>query len=1442
MLLSPTIRTFIKTLLRKRGEIILGVGLFVFSQSLLATDYTSNKSGNWNDAAVWTPNGVPVAGDNVTISAGHTITLSDAQSCNNLIINGTLQIQSSDFTVNETTTVNGTLIDNNGSGTDRFNGVITVNPGAVWNTYAVNRSSRMQIWNNIINNTDTMRFAAARVYANMSINGTGVLSAYNLNFNSDGLTVTNKSNVLIKLTLNGSNTNSTWKNDIGSVLTYEGSQVLMNSSGTLIASDANNTVIYLGGDQQVKTPLGSAYYNLVISGSGTKTLQNNTIITNNLTINNTATLLCNQYQITGTTAGHMAMTGGTTLLIGNTTDITGNTFPSGFITSNISLDPTSTVIYQANASQNISNVPVYGNLATATSGSKIITGNTYVRGNVTIGSNTVLEFNNSNYNLSVEGNWIHNGVLNENYGTITFTGSNNQTITGNPNETFWNLTIDKSGGVVQPVNGNTNIFVTNDFRINSGTFETGANTLQVSGNSYIAGILSINDASGSANLQNTDLSGGTITGSTATGTAIIAGNLSMPNGNGTVGRVNLTVNGTATVDNGRTFNITSSTGNKIFSGKVTVETGAVWNNTGNAAVEFRNGLIHNGSGFVSGTGQYLFSQNNQSVEGNSPVSFDGDVKIDSDINLTNKNSGGGTGITINKSLNGTNLSSSFTNEGILTYQPNSNDMPMVIGNLWAFYNPNTVNYSRNGNQLIYSTQYHHLIISGSGTKTLGNDITVNGNLTIENPATLKTNNFSITLIGNWTNNNLLDGFQEDFGIVNFYGNNQQTISKTGTESFYDLDINNLQGINLSSGNISIANELTMQRGNIRTNGNTVILSRGTASSLDYTSGTIIGKFQRAVSQPGADYLFPVGTDASFNPAMFRFQNLTAGDLTLEFVNAVPGNDGLPLNEGIYSITDVFPEGYWKAQKGGAFASDNFNLWLKAGGFSSFGGIDTSVRILKRTTGSDWFLDGNHVNAAGDTCFRNNMTGISSSGTEFGLGKTCAIIITQPANPPAICEGSGTIEMEVKAFGWNLSYIWQENSGSGWNDLTDGGVYSGTHTNKLTITNPPATMNGYQYRVKVTGGCGSPVISNSVSIAVDKLITANAGTDQEVCGNTASLAANNPAPGTGTWSKITGSGNISFDNPSDPTTNASTDIYGVYTLRWTIQNGTCSSYDEVVIDFNEDPSGLSADIDQQLCGTLSATLNATPHSYQAGSDHSGSTRSWSQVDGPGTITFTDASDPKTTISANLYGAYTLRWTETNGTCSQEDEVEIWFDPKPSVLVHFDTILCNQSYTNIKFESNSSPRYYTRITWTVYDTSNAITGYSDSPLNGIPVSDSIHQQLVNTDTIVHSIIYVITPWTTYSDSGLHCQGDRDSIRIFVNPTPRLSVSVPDTILCDSSTLIITVNDLNGPVQGTKVYQLTTTNLGGVIGVTSSGEYPAGTDIVDQLINPTNQVQTV
>lgn len=97
--------------------------------------------------------------------------------------------------------------------------------------------------------------------------------------------------------------------------------------------------------------------------------------------------------------------------------------------------------------------------------------------------------------------------------------------------------------------------------------------------------------------------------------------------------------------------------------------------------------------------------------------------------------------------------------------------------------------------------------------------------------------------------------------------------------------------------------------------------------------------------------------------------------------------------------------------------------------------------------------------------------------------------------------------------------------------------------------------------------------------------ANAGSDEEVCGGSATLAAN-AASGyneTGAWSVVSGAGG-SFSDVNSPTATF-TGIRGAnYTLRWTISNGICTnSTDDVVITFDEAVTA-NAGSDQNVCGT------------------------------------------------------------------------------------------------------------------------------------------------------------------------------------------------------------------------------------------------------------------
>ncbi len=83
--------------------------------------------------------------------------------------------------------------------------------------------------------------------------------------------------------------------------------------------------------------------------------------------------------------------------------------------------------------------------------------------------------------------------------------------------------------------------------------------------------------------------------------------------------------------------------------------------------------------------------------------------------------------------------------------------------------------------------------------------------------------------------------------------------------------------------------------------------------------------------------------------------------------------------------------------------------------------------------------------------------------------------------------------------------WQESTGSSFNDINNGGVYSGATTGTLTITNPPVGMNGYQYKLKISGTCSPNAFSNAATLTVTNpntppVVTTSGGTTAFVEGN------------------------------------------------------------------------------------------------------------------------------------------------------------------------------------------------------------------------------------------------------------------------------------------------------------------------------------------------------
>ena len=97
------------------------------------------------------------------------------------------------------------------------------------------------------------------------------------------------------------------------------------------------------------------------------------------------------------------------------------------------------------------------------------------------------------------------------------------------------------------------------------------------------------------------------------------------------------------------------------------------------------------------------------------------------------------------------------------------------------------------------------------------------------------------------------------------------------------------------------------------------------------------------------------------------------------------------------------------------------------------------------------------------------------------------IIEQPESQYG-CAGE-SITFSVIATGAGLTYQWQEDSGSGFADITDGGVYSGATTMDLVISDVTG-LDGYDYQCVVTGTCDA---QTSTSATLSEISSGLSGT-------------------------------------------------------------------------------------------------------------------------------------------------------------------------------------------------------------------------------------------------------------------------------------------------------------------------------------------------------------
>jgi hypothetical protein len=535
-------------------KLMLAMGMLLLAFTGFAATKTSAGNGTWSTANTWSPSGVPAAGDDVVIRSGDNVTVSAS------------------------TTVASIIFGNNTTGT----GTVTVNSGV---TLTV--SGDISVGNSLLTAINTALAGAGTINcSNLSVGGTGAVlnlantstltsTVANLNISND-LTITGQGPVIafnnkgiVRLNSGIVTVDGTVSLNGGSVvnaaavldMTAGAASATLNADGfPAITTSGTNTVSFNGsastvnyGGNGAQTVLPTTYANLILSGSGAKTLTSVSTINKNflldgtatatattditvvgdLTINTGASFNADSYthNIGGSWLNSGTFTAGTSTVNfnTNTNKTLGGSQNSGFYNLIINKPNNTNTITSSGAAFSVAN-----NLA-VTRGNLILTAtdaNYTVANDLTVASNGTIT-HNVNWTatakvLRVSGNVAIDGKYT--YGTgirphFQMNGVNKTVKTGSTSgSAFCIFTCTNNSGTIT---ANGNLTVNDNFwagyDIAGGSFNTNGQTLVVYSTLYVSG--------GTLNIN-----GGTVT---VTGGFLV--------GNSLAGTVNFT-SGTLTTD------------------------------------------------------------------------------------------------------------------------------------------------------------------------------------------------------------------------------------------------------------------------------------------------------------------------------------------------------------------------------------------------------------------------------------------------------------------------------------------------------------------------------------------------------------------------------------------------------------------------------------------------------------------------------------------------------------------------------------------------------------------------------------------------------------------------------------------------------------------------------------------------------------------------------
>jgi len=259
---------------------------------------------------------------------------------------------------------------------------------------------------------------------------------------------------------------------------------------------------------------------------------------------------------------------------------------------------------------------------------------------------------------------------------------------------------------------------------------------------------------------------------------------------------------------------------------------------------------------------------------------------------------------------------------------------------------------------------------------------------------------------------------------------------------------------------------------------------------------------------------------------------------------------------------------------------------------------------------------------------------------------------------------------------NLDYLLDANLSTGvgvWKKLSgpgDASFVDSTNSNTLVSVSLDGSYEFLWTETNVV--CED---QDTIIVLFEQSTIANAGRDTTVCNLDYQLDAT-LSTGTGVWETLSGPGDVSFTDKTNPNSAVSVSANGSYKFIWIVTNINCENQDTINVLFKKINS-LNAGDDDDVCGleyelSASASLENCLWYLQSGPDIA-------DFDGyeNNNIVFVKVGSP---------GMYTFKWATEEAYCADSSFVTIAFYEKPEIYAGNDQFLNNRTETEMRATLN------------------------------------------------------------------------------------------------------------------------------------------------------------